>query len=173
MDGNPLKVESPNAAILPYDELPTEAKIEIVTEGGWDAEAVSLSALPTPPTQIGNVSATETGLSSLEKPFAVLTAMDRLLDKEQGAEHEQAFVRETLRAIEAWRMRMSIEPGAGHFRPMTPEKREAILRFYENAALDMYRGFAKRMASYAQSPDAARKRLAELFGQAEADRAGT
>jgi len=46
------------------------------------------------------------------------------------------------------------------------QKREAILKFYENAALAMYNGYAKQMAGYAKSPDAAKKRLAGLFQQA-------
>ncbi len=34
VDGKPLTVESPDAAVLRYDELPKEAKVEIVTDGG-------------------------------------------------------------------------------------------------------------------------------------------
>ncbi len=35
VNGKPLKVESPDAVVLPYEALPKEAKVEIVTEGGW------------------------------------------------------------------------------------------------------------------------------------------
>ena len=34
-----MKVESPDAVALLYDELPMEAKVEIVTEGGWASRA--------------------------------------------------------------------------------------------------------------------------------------
>lgn len=54
----------------------------------------------------------------------------------------------------------------GFFRLMTAAKRASILKFYENAALGMYDGLARRIAAYAQSPDAAKKRMAELFQQA-------
>ena len=40
---------------------------------------------------------------------------------------------------------------------MTPRKREAILKFYENAALGMYNGLAKRMAGYANSQQTGRE----------------
>ena len=92
--------------------------------------------------------------------------MDQLLAEEPNvAEIERAFVREAIGAIEAWRERTAIEP-QGFFRPMTAEKRDSIIKFYENAALAMYSGFAKRMSRFAKSPDAGEKRLAELFQKA-------
>ena len=81
---------------------PTEAKVEIVTEGGWDAPLPRLASPSTPPaTTIAAAPQTELP-DSLKKPYAVLTAMDRLLAKEPNAEYEQAFVREAIGAIEAW-----------------------------------------------------------------------
>lgn len=165
VNGKAMKVESPDAAVLPYDELPMEAKVEIVTEGGWDAGPTRPTA---PPTQAANAAAApQAELSeSLKEPYAVLMVMDGLLAQEQGTEYERAFVGETLEAIKAWQMRSSIDPGAGCFRLMTPDKRASILNFYEKAALDMYDGFAKRMSDYARSSCADKKRLAELFQQA-------
>ena len=104
---------------------------------------------------------------SLKKPYAVLTTMDRLLAQEPDAEYERAFVREAIGAIEAWRIRTSLDPGAGFFRPMTPEKRAAILKFYERAALTMYRGLAKRMDNYARSKDPRQLRIARVFHAAQ------
>ena len=93
--------------------------------------------------------------------------MDRLLAQEPNAAYERSFIRESLGAIEAWRIRTAVDPGPGFFRPMTQKKREAILKFYENAALGMYNGFAKRMAGYGKSPHPEQKRLAELFQRAQ------
>jgi hypothetical protein len=45
------------------------------------------------------------------------------------------------------------------------EKCDNIVKFYEDAALAMYRGFAKRMSGYENSPDTAKKRLGGLFQQ--------
>ena len=102
----------------------------------------------------------------MKKPYAVLTALDKLLAQEPNVvESERTFVREAIGAIKAWRDRTAIEP-QGFYRPMTVEKRDSILKFYENAALNMYNGFAKRMLRYAKSDDAGQKRLAALFQQA-------
>jgi hypothetical protein len=91
--------------------------------------------------------------------------MNRLLAQEPDADYERALVRESLGAIEAWRGRSAVVT-PGFFRPITAQRRSGILKFYENAALGMYSGLARRMAVYAQSPDAARKRMAELFQRA-------
>ncbi len=103
----------------------------------------------------------------MKKPFAVLTTMDRLLAQEQNAEYDLAFVREAMAAIEARRVRSSLDPGAGIVRPMTPEKRASILTFYERAALTMYRGLAKRMDNYARSTDPRQLRIARIFHDAQ------
>jgi hypothetical protein len=151
--------------VLPYEALPKEAKVEIVTEGGSDAEPV-LPREPSVQTASAAVSRAELP-EKLKKPFAVLTTMDRLLAPEQDAECELAFVREALAAIDAWRTRASMKPGVGVFRPMTAEKRASILTFYERAALTMYRGLAKRMDNYARSKDPRQLRIAQVFHTAQ------
>lgn len=164
VNGKAMKVESPDAAFLLYDDLPMEAKVEIVTEGGWEAEPAWPTALPA---QAAKVVTPQAELpESLKKPYAVMTAMGKLLAQEQSAEYERAFVGETIGAIEAWQIRYALDTGAGYYRPMMPEKRAAILKFYEKSALVMYQGFAKRMAGYAQNPNAGKKHLAELFQRA-------
>jgi len=95
----------------------------------------------------------------------VLTSLKRLLAQEPNTDYEQAFVGESLGAIEAWRGRTAIVM-PGFFRPITAQRRAGILKFYENAALGMYNGLARRMAAYAQSPDPAKKRIADLFQRA-------
>lgn len=165
VNGKAVKAESPDAVVLPYDELPTKAKVEIVTEGGWTVEPSPSIASPTPvATKVAAAPQTELP-ESLKRPYIVLKAMDKLLANEPNAESEQAFVREAIGAIEAWRERTAIEP-QGFFRPMTTEKRDSIVKFYKKAALTMYNGFVKRMTGYTQSPNAGKKRLAELFQQA-------
>ena len=167
INGKALKVKSSDAVVLRYDELPKEAKIEIVTEGGWAAET---PCSPAPgsnpaPTKVTGIPQTELP-ASLKKPCVVLTALDKFLAQDPTAvESERAFVREAIGAIKAWRDRTAIEP-QGFYRPMTVERRDSITKFYENTALNMYNGFAKRMSRYAKSEDTSRKRLAELFQQA-------
>ena len=57
-------------------------------------------------------------------------------------------------------------PDRRDFVKITPQKRTAIVSFHENAAIGMYQGFSRRMASDATSPEIAKKRLADVFQQA-------
>jgi len=61
----------------------------------------------------------------------------------------------------------SFEPGPGYFRFMTPEKRAAIVKFYEDSALRMYQGLTRRMADYAKNSAARERRLGALFQTAQ------
>jgi hypothetical protein len=164
VNGKPLKLESPDAAVLCYEALPKEAKIEIVTEGGWNVPPAQQSAAVARPA----AGAARAALpESLKKPLAVLGAMERRLAGEQGVQFERAFLREALAAIEAVRVRPTLDPGPGFFRPITPKKREAIVKFYERAAMMMYQGFANRMDRYRQSKDPREVRIAQLFRQSQ------
>ncbi len=165
VNGQSQEVTSSDAAVLLYEQVPEEAHVEIVTGGGWEAEPALPAALPTPDA-VTVAAAPQTELpESLRRPHAMLTAMAELLaGAPDVSEIDRAFVREALGAISAWRDRTAIEP-QGFFRPMTVEKRDSIVRFYEKAALAMFKGFNKRMSEYANSPDAAKKRVADLYRQ--------
>ena len=72
INGKALKVKSPDAVVLRYDELPKEAKIEIVTEGGWAAETPRSPAPGSNPTPTKVMGIPQTELpASLKKPYAV------------------------------------------------------------------------------------------------------
>lgn len=105
--------------------------------------------------------------AAFQRPFAVLTALDRLLANDPGAEYEQSFVRQALEAINVWRQRTAVEPGSGYLRPTMAGRRAAIVKFYEDTAQRMHQGLARGMADYAKSPAARKKRLAELFQKSE------
>lgn len=169
VNGRPLVIESPDAVALIYADLPEKAEVEIVTEGGF-APDPSPSVVSKTPAAKTVAAAPKTELpASLQKPYATLKSLEKLLAGEKNiAPRDRAFLREAIGAIEAWRARTAVEP-QGFFRPMTEAKRDSIVKFYENAALNMFNGFAKRMAAYAKSADAGQKRLAELFEQAERD----
>jgi alpha-L-fucosidase 2 len=166
VNGQAIKVESPDAAVLRYAELPDEAKVVIVTAGGGDRAAPAKA----PPAQASAAEAPAKLPESLRLPFAVMSAMDRLLTHEPQADYERSFVRETLAAIEARRRRTAIEPQA-FFRPMTPARRASIEQFYENAARAMYDGFCRRMARYGESGDSQKRRIARLFQDARGSKA--
>jgi ABC-type transporter MlaC component len=92
--------------------------------------------------------------------------MKRMLEEETDADYEIAFVDAALKSFEDFRVRAAMDPGPGYFRPITPERREGINEFYEQAALSMYSGFANRMAGYAGTGDIRQKRIADLFAAA-------
>ena len=185
INGTAMKLDSSDGVALLYDALPPEAKVEIVTEGGWEAESAARLAAARTAVRSGigadaPSAAKRTGAAalpaelpaSLRKPCAVLTSLDQRLVQEPDAAYERAFVHEALGAIDAWRQQTAIDSGRGCFRPNTPQKREAILKFYENAALCMYNGLAKRMTDYARSPQLEKQHLAEVFQRAQGKTAG-
>ena len=105
-----------------YDELPKEAKVEIVTEGGWEPIQQGRLYGPQQSQQVLEAAAPKPNSPNIEKPYVVLTALGRRLAQEPNAEYERALVRESLAAIEAWRHAGSVDPGPGYFRPVTPKK---------------------------------------------------
>jgi hypothetical protein len=101
----------------------------------------------------------------LKKPFAALAAMHQALANEPDAADERAFVAEAMNACEAYRVRAAMDPGPGYFRPINPKRSTAVIEFYEQTALGMYHGFARRMSVYARRGDARQKRLAAQFAR--------
>jgi hypothetical protein len=155
--GKPLAVASPDAAVLRYDDLPQQAKVLIVTEGGWD-DAPSPSTSPATPAATTVAAAPKTDLpESLRKPYAELKSLEeRLATRLNVSESDRQFVREAILAIEACRDRTAIEP-QGFFRPMTAQRRDAIVKFYENTALGMCKGVAKRTSIHGDKQSEAAK----------------
>ncbi len=170
VNGKAMNVMSTEEVILLYNELPMEAKIEITTEGGWPKES-STAVYPAVPALLpekGNKAQASAELpESLKRPFAVLSAMKRLLADEPGADYERAFVTSAIKSCDDYRVRATMDPGPGYYRPITPERREGINKFYEQAALNMYNGFTTRMASYIENGDMQQKRIAALFSGAQ------
>lgn len=166
VNGESVKVESPDAAVLMFDQLPDLAKVHIITEGGWPEEQPP-AATPATPAPSTVAAAPQVELpETLRKPHAVLCTMDELLAAEPDvSESDRLFVREAIAAIEAWKARTGIVP-QGFFRPMTADRRDAIVNFYETTALALFNGFANRMTRYESSADPRKNHMARLFRQA-------
>ncbi len=165
-----MKLTSSDEITLRYNELPAKAKIEIVTEGGWRKEAATAIYPVTPSlvTEKGSKVPTRIKLPEpLRKPYAVLTVLKRKLKNKPGAEYEKAFVTMTLQSIDACQVRLTLDPGPGYYRAVTPERREGINKFYEQTALSMYNGFALRMAGFAEKGDSKQRHLAALFFESQ------
>ncbi len=170
INGADVSVGSPDEVVLFYDQLPQKANIEITTEGGWPDEAsVTIYPVKPPlvPKKATSVPVTTEFPESMKKPYDVLLAMNKSLANESGAEYERAFLTTAIGCFEDYRIRITIDPGPGYYRPITSERKEGINQFYEKTALSMYNGFAKRMAHYSKIGDQHQKRIAALFARYE------
>ena len=169
VNGKEINVTTPKEIALIYDALPAEAKVEITTEGGWPKEKSS-TEYPIVPALIpgkGLKDQTPSVLpDSLQKPFKVLTVMNKLFLKEPAAEYERAFVAAAIKSFDDYRVRCAMDPGPGYYRAIDAVRKESINRFYALAAQTMYKGFAKRMESYSTNGNTQQKHLATLFSQA-------
>jgi hypothetical protein len=161
------KITTADEVVLMFNELPPDANVEIATEGGWPEEPLVLDYPVVPSvTAARGGEAPDALAGQLKKPYAVLQAMERLLAGELEAEYERAFVAAAIQSFESASMRGTMDPGPGYYRAMTGERVATIRKFYENAALGMYDGFARRMAACAKSKDDHMRRLGALFDEA-------
>ena len=161
-----LEINSSDEINLIYEDLPAEARVEIVTSGNWPAEPATADYPQIPALELAGTVADVNSLpETLKKPYELLTAMMTYLEKDQETSFDRSFVEAALESIRDCVKRESINPGAGYYRPITPERENGIQKFYEKTALSMYAGFEHRMLVYAQSLDDHEKHLAEVFNQ--------
>jgi hypothetical protein len=163
VNGKPLAVTASDEIALVYEDLPDEARVEIATKGGWpEGPAAVIRRVPVTTAKEG-----EPGPAGwpepLARPYADLVAMRGDLADMSEAGPEAAFVDAAIASFEACRARVTMDPGPGYFRAITPERRKSIERFYEQAALGMYKGFANRMGRYAAGADVRERRIASLW----------
>lgn len=162
INGKSLKTEASDKVVLIYQDLPKEAKVEITTEGGWGEEEFSVP-YPVLPSLALTKEANVNLPDSLQRPFSLLSGMDKFLANESGVEYDRAIIASGLESFEAYKNRQAIELGPGYFRPNDQLKKETILKLYANSALGVYKGFKKRMEDYNQKGDAQQKRIASFF----------
>ena len=170
VNGKAINSISTEEITLLFSDLPEVSKIEIVTEGGWPNEKQTV-AYPVIPSLLPEVESNAPIYSelpeSLKTPFAVLSKMKYLLVSENDAAFDQAFVEDAISSCGDCPIRSTMDTGPGYFRPITSERKDGINKFYEQAALSMYNGFAKRMEKYAKEGDEQQKRIASLFLEAQ------
>jgi hypothetical protein len=148
INGKVMKVISSDEVVLMYAELPANAKIEITTAGGWPKE-FSATEYPAFPVLLSEKETESQIISklpeSLKKPFEVLTEMKGQLASRQDADYEKAYIEEAIASFEDYCVRIAMDPGPGYYRTITPERKESIIKFYEQAALSMYNGYVKHI----------------------------
>lgn len=162
INGKKLNITTPEEVVLIYSELPEEAKIEIVTEGGWEKQEVTAD-YPLIPALITENAQKSDLPDSLKSQFTTLTELDKLLAKESGTEYDRALVTAAVKSFEAYQYREGLEVGPGYYRPIDEQRKHAMVRSYAKAAKGMYRGVEKRMEGYNQNGDPKQKHIATLF----------
>lgn len=165
VNGKKLKIATPDEIVLMYSELPEEAKIEIVTEGGWPFDAAT-TEYPVIPSLVTENAQKSDLPDTLKTQFTILTKLDELLEKESVAGFDLAFVKAAIESFEAYRYRAGMEIGSGYFRPIDEQRKHAMVRSFAKAAIGMYLGVENRMKNYADKGDVRQKRIAELFNEA-------
>ena len=169
VNGKALKTGSIDELVLLYNELPAEAKIEIVTGGGWEKQSLTMNSSADPSLSLPERTKTSAHSElpdSLRHPFEILNAMQKLLKNEPDAEYEKEFVKVAIQSFKDFQARVVMDPGPGYYRPLTEERKMGINRFYAQAALSMYKGYSMRMANFAEKGGPQQKRIAELFSRA-------
>jgi hypothetical protein len=166
INGKQVKVESPDAVVLKYTILPAEAKVEIVTTGGWVKEEY-LAEYPLYPAFITDdnqkVPASVSLPDSMKIPFAILSKMQKLFAEETGVEYDRSFVNAALQSFDAYQNRVGMNVGPGYYRPIDQQRKEAMIRLYAKTALAMYHGYEQRMKFYNEHGDSKQKQIALLF----------
>jgi hypothetical protein len=165
VNGKPATFQYPDKVCLKYDELPAEAKVEIVTQGGWAKDEFN-SEYPVTPALVQSNFDKGNLPDSLQKPYAVLMMMQKLLKRETGTGYEQAFVSSVLSSFEVYQYRQNMEAGPGYYRVIDKKRKEAIIKTYAIGALSLYKGFKKQMENYALKGDSRQKKVALLFANA-------
>lgn len=170
INGKSMKISSASEVSLFYNELPQEAKIEITTSGSWTDEKVTTEYPLIPELLLAENSSTYVSAEipeSLKKSYALVQSMIKSLANQPEADYDRVFLSEVLKSYEDCRIRLAMETGPGYYRPITAERKEGINKFYEQTALSMYTGFAKRMAAYAEKGGEQQKRIANLFFESQ------
>ena len=170
INGKSMKISSASEVSLFYNELPQDAKIEITTSGSWTDEKVTTEYPLIPELLLAENSSTHVSAEipeSLKKSYALVQSMTKSLANQPDPDYDRAFLSEVLKSYEDCRIRLSMDPGPGYYRPITVERKEGINKFYEQTALSMYTGFAKRMAAYAEKGGEQQKRIANLFFESQ------
>jgi len=166
VNGKAISSTSPDEVVLLYSELPEVAKIGIITEGGWPEEQMSGEYPVIPELVTGKKSEKGSRAAlpdSLQKPYIILTEMKKSLKKETDSEYEMAFINTAIKAFEDCRLRQAMDPGPGYYRAINAERKADIEKFYNLAAMSLYKGFVLRMEKYAGTGDSRQQRIAKKF----------
>ncbi|UCH36352.1 MAG: hypothetical protein JSV65_08360 [Armatimonadota bacterium] len=158
-----------DCVVLSYGELPREARVSIVMEGGWpEAHGSGRGAASHDDGEKRDaVEYKAAGLpADMQRAFTVLKSMQERVASEGDLAYERAYVDEALAAFAAYRERAARD-AAGVYPTFTAEKRIAILDMHRAAALNLARGFEALMQRYAENGDSPRRQVAGWYAEAQ------
>lgn len=162
-------VTSAEHVVLPFDKLPKHAWVVIEMTGGWPA-AQTERAVVQPgedhdlPPQPGQHLVMPIELSeAVHGKYEKVAAVSKESCKETDIAFERAYLDEVWRAFTALRDRADRD-AAGQYAGLSPEKRVAIVKMYEDAALNLYTGFEGLMGRYASGDDRERH-ISQIWAQ--------
>ena len=151
VNGSAWKVDAVDRVVLPFEKLPKNARVEIVTAGGWPSEEIRAVAEANASGEAAVAEEVELP-AGLRSPFESLSEVRRKL----RAGYERDYADEALRAFQAYRTRASRD-ASGWYSDLTPDKRAAVMKMYEDAAMNMFKGFDGLMKRYASGTDRERQ----------------
>jgi hypothetical protein len=143
INGKKMKIDNPREIHLLFDKLPDTATVEIITTGGWPAESPAPEYPVNPvvkPAKAIDPSMINQLPDSLRLPYAELLDLNKRLADEPKADYERALTAVVIQAFESCLERRTTDPGKGYYREITDGRRQNIIRFYDKAALTMYKG---------------------------------
>ena len=155
VNGRKWPVGLTDSVSLNYDSLPKKARVEIVMDGGWPKTATQptdVTGTPRPTKRSSKLKFTlvqgTNGLlypinpNAVGLPPAMREPYAELLRKQSSAksDFEKAFLTEALQAFHAYQQRAVMKTEE------KPEKRAAVLKMYEDAAMNLYKGYLRHKA---------------------------
>lgn len=145
---------------LRYDRLPKHAWVVIETTGGnvpvrTVTEQTGSKEVRIEPSSSGDLPA------HIKEPYERVIAMLKKLCQESDVAFERSYLEEVLSAFDAYRKRAARD-SAGWYGDSSPEKRAAVLKMYEDAAINMFKGFDALMKAY-ESGDSRKRRIASTY----------
>lgn len=161
---------------FPFAQIPDVCRVEItlpkaspVTPGTNPvvpaSSSVILSEAKNPNPGLSETVTTKTDDRFAANEPALKAAEDALKAAEPQPEFEAAFVRSVRNAIADYRTRAARD-AAGKYSGLTEEKRKAIIKFYEDTAVDMIKGLDKHLRGLKDSSDPAEAKIGEAYVRA-------
>jgi hypothetical protein len=127
VNGRSRATETTGSISLSYESLPAKARVDIVMDGGWPAS--------TPAPSVAADTASRGNPVGL--PEQMKSAYKDLLSRQSSVKDafDKAYLSEALAAFEAYQERASMNTAEA------AEKRAAVLKMYESAAMNLYKGY--------------------------------